>query len=254
MNQPSANDLFDILKECENNGLFVATILDRYHLIDKTEPVSGGVTLDQFDEFFDQYGCVETFNSFDIYPLGTVARLEGDNQEMANKLSIVVYENEQLQAEVDRLKGVVSSLEIDKQYLQGYIEQETKKPEAVGCGKQVNVKPFTYVGCGEYNELCPDCQAKVHWNDQEQSRFENYGCGEWFGIPVVRCGIGNLCQRCREKRRTWAEVIGEEEDQPVKRVQLPEVPDWNEIPPSQWAIKVDAIVRAIKAQLEGRNE
>jgi hypothetical protein len=159
MNQPSADELRNFWQDGpvhEGAEAGFQRILDRYHLIDKAEPVSGEISDEELSgPLPTMHFAIKVKELFDVYPKGAVARLE---EEIASRKYQRDEAMEELQAEVDRLNKVVESITIKE-----------LKPEAVGCGKQVNVKPFTYVGCGEYNELCPDCQAKANHPEKPDS-------------------------------------------------------------------------------------
>jgi hypothetical protein len=153
MKQPSKNDLFNDWAKTGEPVTIIEYILDRYYLIDKTEPVSGVPYLEN-----------EALK-------GTVARLEVDIEMMDVEISKNETTITKFQAEVDRLNGdnkkmarllEVYGMTIDEQKAE--IEQ-LKKPEAVGCGRQWNPTGNSLMTCGcTYHgvmHLCPDCQAKA---------------------------------------------------------------------------------------------
>ena len=90
MNQPSAEELWDIYSGGDNviHKEQFFEILDRYHLIDKTEPIPGAVSLSDMRKLFFEYdamqdeGIQEMIDTLDIYPKGTVARLQGEIEEL----------------------------------------------------------------------------------------------------------------------------------------------------------------------------
>jgi len=215
MNQPSAEDVYQIYFK-HNGGAMdsIQAILDRYHLIDKTEPVSGVVTAAELLDLVKGGKYTEVIvktihDTFDVYPKGTVSRLEGEAEKMCEEWSKKQNECNKLQAEVDRLK---EQLEIGKtnfnakvetiHKLHGEIDQLkeiikiaesqktalSKKPEAVGCGKYKPLVGWGWGTCGEYGK-CIDCQAKERIATTEQriekvlQKTEAVGCG---GSGIVR--------------------------------------------------------------------
>ncbi len=121
MNQPSAEELKKIFEEkrltVSTNEQAFQAILDRYHLIDKTEPIPGAVSADEIVsriEFFhgDPVRVAENITQhLDIFPKGTVARLMGEVEELKKVIDEIINYSEsqqkikELQAEIDRLKG-----------------------------------------------------------------------------------------------------------------------------------------------------
>ncbi len=102
MNQPSAENILDTI--CNGAPTFIEgakLILDRYHLIDKSEPIPGAVSADALLDIYTVCQNSGLFvssilNRFDIFPKGTVARL-------TEAVNFWKDEERKAQAEVDRL-------------------------------------------------------------------------------------------------------------------------------------------------------
>lgn len=218
MNQPSASDLVTFFySEPDTPKEAFKRILDRYHLIDKADPVSGGVTLPEFEKYFLDEGYVATYNHFDIYHKGTVARLQAE----VERLSSLDDENvnlfnkaEQLQAEVDRLKALnpqgldFSIAETAKTTDELMQKLNAKKPEAMGCGNYF-VDGGIYSNCGTNGSTCPDCRAKTNHPEKPDSS---------------------------------------------KNVSLPEVPNAKETNFGEWIDKAEKIMQAVKQWIEAQGE
>ena len=86
MNQPTAEDLREII------GIDDApyqAVLDRYILIDKTEPIPGAVKYESVENLWIKVNERNTrlmLKSYDVFPKGTVARLEAYNTKLKRLL------------------------------------------------------------------------------------------------------------------------------------------------------------------------
>lgn len=252
MNKPSAEELCKIMGLFGNGGIErCENLLDRYHVIDKTEPVEGandstaiiekakGRLVELEHKEFDGRSFTSGFVEGYVENIGTVARLTGEVERLGVIKDEYTRSIHELQAEVDRLK-IEDKLfddiakkceeledEVDrlnsllKERNQRELEKALKKPEAVGCGKEFNIENYktigrTYLVCGKNDDLCHDCQAKANYPETPDSS------------PIEQVG------------RSY------------KRVQLPEVPNV-ELGFKDWHKKAEAFMLAVKAHLEGED-
>ena len=261
MNQPSAEEILQLYVNTRGGMVEgFQGILNRYHLIDKTEPIPGAVSEEELNKFLNTNGFNQIPDEFDLYPKGTVARLTGeleimrgcdkDNESLAEDLfrmesnheklllkwSDEVTKREALEAEVDRIKEESGwdKSKLTSAFAQIKRIQGDNKPEAVGCGREFTYKytpanQWKMPVCGEWGHICSDCQAKA-LEKAAESAPELYQPGG----PLARLDPP-------------IEQVG----RASKRVQLPDVPTVEAFSKHEWREYMVYFCQAVKAHLEG---